>query len=105
MDSWDPKITNGFAAEHDVIFVDYPGIAGSSGETPSTVVALTKNCAAFCRVIGLTHFDSWVFHSAARSRSSSAPNIRTWSGGLEAAKGWSSTISRPANWMTYRLRL
>ena len=57
MDDWDPKVTNGFAAEHDVILFDYPGIGRSSGETPSTVAALTKHCVAFCRAIGLTHFD------------------------------------------------
>ena len=42
MDDWDPKMTNGFAAEHDVILVDYPGIGRSSGQTPSTVAALTN---------------------------------------------------------------
>ena len=57
MDDWDPNVTNGFAAEHDVILFDYPGIGRSSGETPSTVAALTKHCVAFCRAIGLTHFD------------------------------------------------
>ena len=57
MDDWDPMVTNGFAAEHDVILFDYPGIGRSSGETPSTVAALTKHCVAFCRVIGLTQFD------------------------------------------------
>jgi pimeloyl-ACP methyl ester carboxylesterase len=57
MDDWDPKLTNGFAAEHDVILFDYPGIGRSSGETPSTVAALTKHCVAFCRAIGLTQFD------------------------------------------------
>jgi pimeloyl-ACP methyl ester carboxylesterase len=57
MDNWDPKVTNGFAAEHDVILVDYPGIGRSSGETPSTVAALTNHCVAFCRTIDLTHFD------------------------------------------------
>jgi pimeloyl-ACP methyl ester carboxylesterase len=57
MDDWDPKVTNGFAAEHDVILFDYPGIGRSSGETPSTVAALTKHCVAFCRAIGLTQFD------------------------------------------------
>jgi pimeloyl-ACP methyl ester carboxylesterase len=49
-------VTNGFAAEHDVILVDYPGIGRSSGETPSTVAALTNHCVAFCRTIDLTHF-------------------------------------------------
>jgi pimeloyl-ACP methyl ester carboxylesterase len=57
MDDWDPKITNGFAEEHDVILVDYPGIGRSSGQTPSKVAALTKACVAFCRAIGLRHFD------------------------------------------------
>ena len=57
MDDWDPKVTNGFAAEHDVILFDYPGMGRSSGETPSTVAALTKHCVAFCRAIGLTQFD------------------------------------------------
>jgi pimeloyl-ACP methyl ester carboxylesterase len=57
MDNWDPKITNGFAAEHDVILFDYLGIGRSSGETPSTVAALTKHCIAFCRPISVTQFD------------------------------------------------
>jgi pimeloyl-ACP methyl ester carboxylesterase len=57
MDNWDPKVTNGFAAESDVILVDYPGIGRSTGETPSTVAALTIDCVAFCRAIDLTHFD------------------------------------------------
>jgi pimeloyl-ACP methyl ester carboxylesterase len=57
MDHWDPRITNGLAAEHDVILVDYPGIGRSSGQTPSTVAALAKDCVAFCRAIDLTLFD------------------------------------------------
>jgi pimeloyl-ACP methyl ester carboxylesterase len=57
MDDWDPKVTNGFAPERDVILFDYPGIGRSSGETPSTVAAPTKHCVAFCRAIGLSKFD------------------------------------------------
>lgn len=57
MDDWDPKVTNGLAAEHDVILFDYPGIGRSSGETPSNVSALTEHCIAFCRAIALTQFD------------------------------------------------
>lgn len=57
MDNWDPEVTNGFASEHDVVLVDYPGIGRSSGETPSTVAALTNDCVAFCRAIDLTHVD------------------------------------------------
>lgn len=57
MDDWDPKVTNGLAAEHDVIIFDYPGVATSSGETPLTVAALTKHCVDFCRGLGLPQFD------------------------------------------------
>jgi pimeloyl-ACP methyl ester carboxylesterase len=65
LDSWDPKVTNGFAAERDVILFDYPGIGGSSGETPSTVAALTKACVEFCRALDLTRFDVMGFRSVA----------------------------------------
>jgi pimeloyl-ACP methyl ester carboxylesterase len=57
LDKWDPKVTNGFAADRGVILFDYPGIGGSSGETPSTVAALTKGCVEFCRALNLTRFD------------------------------------------------
>ena len=57
LDQWDPKVTNGLAAERDVILLDYPGVGSSSGETPSTVAALTKSCLEFCRAIDLTRFD------------------------------------------------
>jgi pimeloyl-ACP methyl ester carboxylesterase len=57
LDNWDPKVTNGLAADRDVILVDYPGIGGSSGETPSTVAALTTDCVEFCRALNLTRFD------------------------------------------------
>jgi len=52
-----PKVTNGFAAERDVILVDNAGVGGSSGETPSTVAAMTKACADFCRALDLKSFD------------------------------------------------
>jgi pimeloyl-ACP methyl ester carboxylesterase len=57
MDHWDPKMTNGLAADHDVILIDYPGIGASSGETPSTVSAFAQACAALCRALELTQFD------------------------------------------------
>jgi pimeloyl-ACP methyl ester carboxylesterase len=57
LDKWDPKVTNGFATDRDVILFDYAGIGGSSGETPSTVAALTNPCVEFCRALDLTRFD------------------------------------------------
>ncbi len=57
LDNWDPRVTNGFATERDVILVDYPGIGLSSGEMPSTVAVLTKQCVPFCRALNLMSFD------------------------------------------------
>src|ERR1700674_5622175 len=57
LDRWDPKVTNGFAAEHDVILVDYPGLGAGAGETRTTVAPLTKACVEFCGALGLTRFD------------------------------------------------
>lgn len=57
MEDWDPKVTNGFAAERDVILVDNAGVGGSTGETPSTVAAMTKDCVDFCRTLDLKSFD------------------------------------------------
>ena len=57
LDMWDPKVTNGFAAEREVILVDYPGIGDSSGETPSAVAPLTKACVEFCRALELKRID------------------------------------------------
>jgi pimeloyl-ACP methyl ester carboxylesterase len=57
MDDWDPKVTNGFAAEHEVILFDNAGVGSSTGETPSTVAAMTKDCADFCRALDLKSFD------------------------------------------------
>jgi hypothetical protein len=58
-------VTNSFAAERDVILFDYPGIGGSSGETPSTVAALTEACVEFCRALNLHSSTSWAFRSVA----------------------------------------
>jgi pimeloyl-ACP methyl ester carboxylesterase len=57
MDDWDPKVTNGFAVERDVILVDSAGVGSSSGETPSTVAAMTKDCVEFCRALDLRIID------------------------------------------------
>jgi pimeloyl-ACP methyl ester carboxylesterase len=61
MDDWDPKITNGLAAQRDVIIFDYPGIGRSTGATPSTVAAMTKDFVGFCRALDLSSFDIFGF--------------------------------------------
>jgi pimeloyl-ACP methyl ester carboxylesterase len=57
MDHWDPLVTNGLAAEHDVILMDYPGIGDSSGETPATIAGLTRACVTFCKALEITRVD------------------------------------------------
>jgi pimeloyl-ACP methyl ester carboxylesterase len=53
MDGWDPAITNGLAADHDVILFDNAGVGDSGGSTPSTVKEMAEHCVAFCRALGL----------------------------------------------------
>jgi pimeloyl-ACP methyl ester carboxylesterase len=53
MDGWDPAVTNSLAADHEVILFDNAGVGASGGETPDTVVEMTRDCVAFCRALGL----------------------------------------------------
>jgi len=57
MDDWDPKVTNGLAAQREVILVDNVGVASSTGETPSTITAMAKDCFEFCAALGLKKLD------------------------------------------------
>ena len=57
MDDWDPKVTNGFAAVREVVLFDNVGVGSSTGETPSTVAAMTKDCVEFCRALDLRKID------------------------------------------------
>src|SRR6266403_6395864 len=53
LDGWDPAITNSLAADHEVILFDNAGVGASGGETPYTVVEMTRDCRAFCRALDL----------------------------------------------------
>jgi len=53
LDDWDPRVTDGLAAEHDVILFDNAGVAGSGGETPGTVAETARDALAFCDALGL----------------------------------------------------
>jgi len=53
MDGWDPDVTNSLAADHEVILFDNAGVGASGGQTPHVVAEMTKDCAAFCRALGL----------------------------------------------------
>jgi len=57
LDDWDPTVTNSFAAERDVILLDNAGVGASTGTTPATVAAMSKDCASFCRALDLKTID------------------------------------------------
>ena len=57
LDDWDPLITDGFAADHDVIVFDNAGVGSSGGETPGTVSEMTRHAVAFCDALGLKKFN------------------------------------------------
>ena len=50
-------MTNGFAAEHEVILLNNAGVGGSTGETPPAVAAMTKSCVDFCRAVDVNRLD------------------------------------------------
>ena len=56
LDDWDPSVTDGFAADYDVILFNNAGVASSGGETPGTVAEMTRDAVAFCDALGLQRF-------------------------------------------------
>jgi pimeloyl-ACP methyl ester carboxylesterase len=56
LDDWDPLVTDGLAADHDVIPFENAGVASSGGETPGTVSEMTRHALAFCDALGLKQF-------------------------------------------------
>jgi pimeloyl-ACP methyl ester carboxylesterase len=58
MDDWDPFVTNGFALERDVVLFDNAGVGSSGGDTPSTVLEMTRYVVAFCHALGLREIDA-----------------------------------------------
>ena len=57
LDDWDPLVTDGFAADYDVILFNNAGVASSGGETPNTVLAMTRHALAFYDALGLNEFN------------------------------------------------
>jgi pimeloyl-ACP methyl ester carboxylesterase len=57
LDHWDPAVTDGLAADREVILFDNAGVAASSGETPSSFQAMGANAIAFIHALGLTRVD------------------------------------------------
>jgi pimeloyl-ACP methyl ester carboxylesterase len=57
LDDWDPKVSDGLAAEYEVILFDNAGVASSAGQTPGTVAEMTGDALTFCDTLGLKKFN------------------------------------------------
>jgi pimeloyl-ACP methyl ester carboxylesterase len=61
LDSWDPALVDGVAAEREVVLVDNAGVGGSSGSVPGTVAQMARDLLAFTDALGLRTFDLFGF--------------------------------------------
>lgn len=57
MDHWDPMVTDGLAANREVVLFDNAGISSSSGEVPTSIEEMATNAVAFIRALGLAKVD------------------------------------------------
>ena len=57
MDHWDPLVTDGLAAEREVILFNNVGIATTSGETPESIYEMARYAEAFIDALGLKQID------------------------------------------------
>lgn len=57
MDHWDPAVTDGLAAEREVIIFNQAGISSTSGETPQSIYEMAQHEAAFIDALGLAQIN------------------------------------------------
>jgi pimeloyl-ACP methyl ester carboxylesterase len=57
LDSWDPKVIDGFARDREVILFDNAGVASSSGEVPKTIEDMAKYAAGLLQALGVKKAD------------------------------------------------
>jgi len=57
LDNWDPALVDALAGEREVILVDYPGAASSSGEFGPTFADTARQMIAFVRALDLSEVD------------------------------------------------
>jgi pimeloyl-ACP methyl ester carboxylesterase len=57
LDNWDPRVVDGIAAKHRVITFDNRGVGASTGKTPDTIQAMTKDAVMFIRALGFDQVD------------------------------------------------
>lgn len=57
MDHWDPLVTDGLGTNRPVVLFDNAGVAGSTGETPETIEAMSDDASAFIAALDLEQID------------------------------------------------
>jgi pimeloyl-ACP methyl ester carboxylesterase len=57
MDYWDPAVTDGLAADREVILFNNAGVSSSSGEVPTSFDEMAANAIAFIKALGLKQVD------------------------------------------------
>jgi pimeloyl-ACP methyl ester carboxylesterase len=57
LDSWDPKVVDGFAHDREVILFDNAGVASSSGEVPNNIQDMAKYAADLLQTLGVKKAD------------------------------------------------
>jgi pimeloyl-ACP methyl ester carboxylesterase len=57
MDHWDPAVTDGFAADREVILFDNAGISSTSGGVPKTIDKMGAHAIAFINALGMEKVD------------------------------------------------
>src|SRR6184192_4487708 len=57
LDNWDPRVVDGIAAKQRVITFDNRGVGASTGKTPDTIQAMTKDAVTFIHALGFDQVD------------------------------------------------
>jgi pimeloyl-ACP methyl ester carboxylesterase len=57
LDNWDPKITNGFARDREVILFDNAGVASSGGAVPTTIEGMAQHAINLLHALGIEQAD------------------------------------------------
>jgi pimeloyl-ACP methyl ester carboxylesterase len=57
LDNWDRALTDGLAAQREVILVDYAGVGSSTGEPSHTIASTARQMIAFADALGLVEID------------------------------------------------
>jgi pimeloyl-ACP methyl ester carboxylesterase len=61
LENWDPKITDGFARDREVILFDNAGVASSGGEVPTTIEGMARHAINLIEALDITKVDLFGF--------------------------------------------